>query len=76
VTGIEPGTNFPNPRSFETQQGRVVNLAPGQEISFDLRIELHTSADDVARAESAVRSLQGQIAPRVFDRPQKGWSPG
>ena len=29
VTGLEPGTNFPNPRSFEGQKGRVLKLAPG-----------------------------------------------
>ncbi len=29
VTGIEPATNYPNPRSFEGQQGRVVKLPPG-----------------------------------------------
>jgi hypothetical protein len=76
VTGIEPGTNFPNPRTFETQQGRVVKLAPGQEISFEVQIEVHTSADEVAQAESAVRALQGSTAPRVLEKPQKGWSPG
>ena len=27
VTGLEPATNFPNPRSFEAEQGRVVPLA-------------------------------------------------
>ena len=24
VTGIEPGTNFPNPRTYEGEQGRVI----------------------------------------------------
>ena len=30
VTGLEPGTNFPNQKSFEKQQGRVVMLKPGE----------------------------------------------
>ena len=30
VLGIEPGTNYPNPRTFEQQHGRVVTLKPGE----------------------------------------------
>ena len=30
VLGIEPGTNYPNPRTFEKQHGRVVSLKPGE----------------------------------------------
>ena len=29
VTGLEPGTNYPNPRPFEKARGRVVTLPPG-----------------------------------------------
>ena len=38
VTGFEPSINFPNPRSFEKAQGRVAELAPGEQAShaFDL----------------------------------------
>lgn len=39
VTGLEPGTGFPNPRSFEEQQGRVVALAPEQSLDFNLTLE-------------------------------------
>lgn len=40
VTGLEPGTGFPNPRSFEEEQGRLVKLAAGEEREFDLKLEL------------------------------------
>ena len=33
VLGIEPGTNYPNPRTFEQQHGRVVTLKPGEKWS-------------------------------------------
>jgi len=39
VTGLEPGTGFPNPRSFEEQQGRVVSLASQQSLDFKLTLE-------------------------------------
>ena len=29
VTGLEPATNYPNARSFEEKQGRVVEVAAG-----------------------------------------------
>jgi galactose mutarotase-like enzyme len=38
VTGLEPGTGFPNPRSFEEQQQRVISLQPGQSRHYDLRL--------------------------------------
>ncbi len=37
--GLEPGTGFPNPRSFEEKQGRVVRFSCGQSIEFNLRLE-------------------------------------
>lgn len=39
VTGLEPGTGFPNPRSFEEEKGRLVNLAAGESREFALTIE-------------------------------------
>lgn len=38
VTGLEPGTGFPNPRSFEEAKGRLVALAPGQNVEFQLKL--------------------------------------
>ena len=39
VTGLEPGTNFPNPRPVEEAAGRVVPLEPGASVAFDLVLE-------------------------------------
>ncbi|OHB76635.1 MAG: hypothetical protein A2W31_10555 [Planctomycetes bacterium RBG_16_64_10] len=75
VTGLEPGTNFPNARSFEASQGRVVPLAPGQAATFHLQLEVHTDAPQVAAAEQAVAQLQAGKKAVVLDRPQRGWSP-
>jgi galactose mutarotase-like enzyme len=40
VTGLEPGTNLPNPRSVEEAAGRVVPLEPGASVTFDLALEV------------------------------------
>ena len=73
VTGIEPGTNFPNPRSFEGAKGRVVALAPGATYGMRLRFDFHDSATAVTQAEAAVRALQGGRATELKDQPQPDW---
>ncbi|MFM8633203.1 MAG: aldose 1-epimerase family protein [Planctomycetia bacterium] len=69
VTGLEPGTNYPNPRSFEESQGRVVSLAPHGAIEFDLAIEHLQGAAIAAARPSAAAS-----APRIHTTPKPGWS--
>jgi len=73
VTGLEPGTNYPNPRSFEGEQGRVVKLAPGGKQSFDVTLEIHTNQQEVAAAESAVAKIQAGREPMIHAQPQEGW---
>lgn len=73
VTGLEPGTNFPNPRSFEGRHGRVVTLGPGERRSFGVRLELHATAHEVAAAEAAVHQIAGGRSPRVDPEPQAEW---
>ena len=73
VTGIEPATNFPNPRSFEKQHGRVVALAPGESATYSLSLTAHDTAADIKAAEAAVRQLQSHPA-EVFSSPKSDWS--
>jgi hypothetical protein len=73
VTGLEPGTNFPNPRSFEGRKGRVMKLAPGASVTLDLRLEMHASAAEVSAAERAVAQLQGTTQPTIYGDPQPEW---
>ena len=73
VTGLEPGTNFPNPRTYEGEQGRVVKLAPGGKQLFDITLEIHTTAAEVKAAETAVAKIQAGKEPKIFTEPQPGW---
>ena len=75
VTGLEPGTNYPNPRSFEEAQGRVVTLEPRGEVTFDLELE-KLSADAIGPAREAIRAAAGGRTARVHARPRAGWSAG
>ncbi|MFM9195512.1 MAG: aldose 1-epimerase family protein [Planctomycetia bacterium] len=73
VTGLEPGTNFPNPRSFEETQQRVVPLAPNASVRFDLAIE-HLTGSAVEATRSRLAAL-GSVSPaKVHPQPRPGWS--
>ncbi|MFW6169240.1 MAG: aldose 1-epimerase family protein [Planctomycetota bacterium] len=72
VTGLEPATNYPNPRGFEQSHGRVMPLAPRASCSFDLRLEAHANAADVTEAEQRIKALCEQ-EPVIHDRPQPRW---
>ena len=74
VTGLEPATNYPNTRTYEEQQGRVVRLAAGESTAFDLQLEVHADAPSVAAAEDHVRQIAGSEPPTIFGEPQSGWS--
>ncbi len=74
VTGLEPGTNFPNPRSFETEQGRVVKLPPGGSARFAVSLDVHGDAQSVASAEQAIARLRSSAEPKIFTVPQSGWT--
>ncbi len=72
VTGIEPGTNFPNPRSFEGQHDRVVKLDAGASVTYRLRLQLLTTPAEVEQAEAETRALQKQPA-QLVDQPTSDW---
>jgi len=73
VTGLEPGTNFPNPRSYEGEQGRVVKIAGGRRAAFLVTLEVHPTANDVSHAEAAISKITAGRQAQVWDKPQPGW---
>ncbi len=75
VAGLEPGTNFPNIRSFEAAQGRVLNLAPHESVEFELQTGLHTGKGEVSEL---LRGMRENMAyrPELIRRTGSPWSPG
>jgi galactose mutarotase-like enzyme len=73
VTGLEPGTNYPNGRSFEEANRRVVPLAPGEARVFELACELHGNAEEAAAAQRHVAELQATCQRVVHATPQPTW---
>jgi len=74
VTGLEPGTNYPNTRAFEQSQGRVVKLEPGQTRRFELELCAHLSEESVCRASHEVERLSSGVEPTIHRKPMPGWS--
>jgi hypothetical protein len=74
VTGLEPATNYPNPRSFEEAQGRVVPLAPGASVRFELALE-HLAGERLAATKAAIAALAA-APPNIHAQPRPGWSAG
>jgi hypothetical protein len=75
VTGLEPATNFPNPKPFEREQGRVVLLNAGQSHTTRIELAIHDGHPAVAEVEQQIVSLQTENAGIFHDTPQPGFSP-
>lgn len=67
VTGLEPGTGFPNPRSFEAQNGRVVELAGGESLTFQLQLEGIQDKERLTKLTQQIGSQGGSPKLDEFD---------
>ncbi len=71
VTGIEPGTNFPNTRSVERKLGRVPKLGPGASYSIAVDFGLHSGTSEVQALTDEIAAIQGDHRPVLEPRPEK-----
>jgi hypothetical protein len=74
VLGIEPGTNYPNPRTFEKEHGRVLTLTPGQKWRAAVTATWHTDEILIAAEEGAIRDIQSRQTLELVRRPRPEWS--
>lgn len=71
VTGLEPGTNHPYPRSVERQCGRVRKLPPKESCRFDLTVEVLRSGEDVERIRREVDRIMAGRQSRISHRQKR-----
>ena len=76
VTGLEPATNFPNNRSFENSQDRVVEIQPEQTICFRVTLNPLTDAESIAEVTEQIEKIARDQPPVIHATPRPGWSPG
>lgn len=75
VTGLEPATNLPNPKSFEAEQGRVIQLAPEETWTATVSVDWLTTTENVAENEADIERLKGDLSPILHRKPLPGWTP-
>jgi hypothetical protein len=71
VVGIAPGTNYPHPRPFERQRGRVPKLAPGASAFMNLEVAIHANAEEVQEVTRAIARIQNGRRPTLLNQPEK-----
>ncbi|MEI6715509.1 MAG: aldose 1-epimerase family protein [Verrucomicrobiota bacterium] len=71
VTGLEPGTNFPNNRRIERKHGRVPKLASGASHSATIDFAIYTSAEETKHLAERVAAIQGDVKPVLEQQPEK-----
>ncbi len=70
VTGLEPGTGFPNNRQIERQHGRVPKLAPGDTRSFHIDFGLHVGEAETQSVAAQIAALQGNSTALLDSEPE------
>lgn len=73
VTGLEPGTGFPNFKAVERKQGRVVMLQPGEIWEDSLEFELHADKEGVEKVLQEAGRIQGSKPPEMLRKPNPEW---
>ena len=75
VTGLEPGTNYPNPRPFEQAHSRVVTLPVDGRYVTETTLVVLATTEAVAAAEEEIARLQAQGAAIVNRHPAAPFAP-
>jgi hypothetical protein len=75
VTGLEPGTNYPNPRPFEQARNRVVRLPVDGHYITETTLEVLNTAGAVLAIESEIKQLQAHGAAKVNREPCEPFAP-
>ncbi len=68
VTGLEPGTGYPNTRPWERRAGRVPVLKSGESRRVHLTIAALTSRAGVDQAAAEIKTLT-RAAPKILSKP-------
>jgi hypothetical protein len=75
VTGLEPGTNYPNPRPFEQARKRVVSLPVDGRYVAEMTLALLTTPQEIGAVEAEIDRLQSHGATKINPRPMEPFAP-
>ncbi len=69
VTGLEPGTNYPNSRDFERAHGRIISLAAGATRRASLQLAIHPTKATVQSTADEIKATQNSTPARLHREP-------
>ncbi|RLG98424.1 hypothetical protein DRO28_02655, partial [Candidatus Bathyarchaeota archaeon] len=69
VTGLEPGTSFPNLKTFERKRGRVVKLGAGQKYEVHIEFSVHLGREEVDEVKDRIEGIAGRAKTKVYKKP-------
>ncbi len=75
VTGLEPATNYPNPKPFEQARQRVVTLPPNGTYDVETILEVLNTEEAVAAVEAEIQTLQARSVPTIHRKPIEPFAP-
>jgi len=75
VTGLEPGTDYPNSRSVERGKGRVLEVPPQGTFEAGLEFGLALGADELRGLRDEVQRLADGREPTVSQEPDPEYCP-
>ncbi len=75
VTGLEPGTNYPNARPFEQVRNRVLRLPVDGRYVTETTLEALATSEAVAAIEAEIKQLQARGASNVNRKPAEPFAP-
>jgi len=75
VTGLEPGTNYPNPRPFEQAHNRVLRLPVDGRYVAETTLEVLATSEAVAAVEAEITQLQARGPASVNRQPSEPFAP-
>ena len=71
VTGIEPGTNYPNNRRIERKHGRVPSLSPGESHFMTIEFAIQVGTAEVEQIGQEITRIQSDRQPLINEKPEK-----
>ncbi|AGA27516.1 aldose 1-epimerase family protein [Singulisphaera acidiphila] len=75
VTGLEPATNYPNPKPFEKARHRVVALPAGGRYVAEMTLEVLSTGQAVAAVEAEIQAIQAQATPTIHRKSTEPFGP-
>ncbi len=69
VTGLEPGSNYPNARPFEKARGRVITLPPEGRRKAVMTLEVLATKAEIEAVEAEVGAIQARAKRTIHPKP-------